>query len=132
MAYFIFKLHCGQCTNYCLSVLDFPTAFCKKPEKKSIAVVLAGVAVISIILNVMSLSDFYRMILETVLIAVCARCFQETDIRMSLFVGIFYEIAVTFWQFLLQRGSASYSIPRPFLTIKQGMGKLRSGVSICC
>lgn len=71
-------------TIVCLFLI-FRLLSAKKPEKKSIAVVLAGVAVISIILNVMSLSDFYRMILETVLIAVCARCFQETDIRMSLF-----------------------------------------------
>lgn len=72
----------------------------KKPEKKSIAMVLAGVAFISIILNVIGLSDFYRTILETILIVVCARCFQETDTRMGLFLGIFYEIAVAFWQFL--------------------------------
>lgn len=72
----------------------------KKPEKRGIAVGLIGTAAISILLSAAGWSDFYRMILETVVITVCAHFFQEAEIRMSLFVGIFYEIAVTFWQFL--------------------------------
>lgn len=104
----------------------------KKPEKKSIAMVLAGVAFISIILNVIGLSDFYRTILETILIVVCARCFQETDTRMGLFLGFFMRLLLHFGNFFLRRGSVSYSVLRSFLTMKRGMGKLRSGVSICC
>ena len=110
-------------TIVCLFLI-FRLLSAKKPEKKSIAVVLAGVAVISIILNVMSLSDFYRMILETVLIAVCARCFQETDIRMSLFVGIFYEIAVTFWQFLFAAWLGVIFHSTTFLDYKTGYGRI--------
>lgn len=110
-------------TIVCLFLI-FRLLSAKKPEKKSIAVVLAGVAVISIILNVMSLSDFYRMILETVLIAVCARCFQETDIRMSLFVGIFYEIAVTFWQFLFAAWLGVIFHSTTFLDYKTGYGQI--------
>lgn len=110
-------------TIVCLFLI-FRLLSAKKPEKKSIAVVLAGVAVISIILNVMSLSDFYRMILETVLIAVCARCFQETDIRMSLFVGIFYEIAVTFWQFLFAAWLGVIFHSTTFLDYKTGDGQI--------
>ncbi len=72
----------------------------KKPKRKSIVVVLICAAVVSVIFSLTGLSDFYRMIVETVLTAVCAHRFQEADIRMSLFVGIFYEIAVAFWQFL--------------------------------
>ncbi len=71
-----------------------------KPQRKSMTAVLIGTAAISVMLFVTDLSGFYRMISETVLIAVCARRFQEADLRMSLFVGIFYEIAAAFWQFL--------------------------------
>ncbi len=41
------------------------------------------------------------MALEAVLIAACAHRLQGTELRMGLFVGIFYEIGVSFWSFLL-------------------------------
>lgn len=96
----------------------------KKPEKKSIAMVLAGVAFISIILNVIGLSDFYRTILETILIVVCARCFQETDTRMGLFLGIFYEIAVAFWQFLFAAWLGVLFRSPIFLDYETGYGQI--------
>lgn len=37
-------------------------------------------------------------------IAVCAVGSQKQDARMSLYIAIFYEIAVSFWQFLLAAG----------------------------
>ena len=93
----------------------------KKPEKKSIAMVLAGVAFISIILNVIGLSDFYRTILETILIVVCARCFQETDTRMGLFLGFFstrlgnLSIASIYLTcFLFRAGLVAFHIPLTF------------------
>ncbi|HIX39023.1 MAG TPA: hypothetical protein H9738_14345, partial [Candidatus Blautia pullistercoris] len=96
----------------------------KKPEKKSIAMVLAGVAFISIILNVIGLSDFYRTILETILIVVCARCFQETDTRMGLFLGFFYEIAVAFWQFLFAAWLGVLFRSPIFLDYETGYGQI--------
>lgn len=72
----------------------------KRPAKQSIAAVIVGAAAISVLLSVTGLSDFYRMTLEIILIVCCASYFQKADRRMSLFVGIFYEIAVFFWQFL--------------------------------
>ena len=74
--------------------------FVKEPAKQSITTVAVGAAVISVLLSVTGLSDFYRMTLEILLIVCCASYFQRADRRMSLFVGIFYEIAVFFWQFL--------------------------------
>ena len=41
------------------------------------------------------------MALEAVLIAACAHRLQGAELRMGLFVGIFYEIGVSFWSFLL-------------------------------
>jgi len=72
----------------------------KKPGKKSVITALAGMAVISALVFITGLPDFYRMVSETVCITVCASRFQNTDARMSLFVSVFYEIAVSLWQFL--------------------------------
>lgn len=72
----------------------------KKPDKKGAAAALAGVAVIVGMIHMADASDFYRMILEIAFIAGCAVCFQGAKIRMSLFTAVFYEIAVSFWQFL--------------------------------
>lgn len=72
----------------------------EKPGKKSVVAGLAGMVILSILQSLINLPDFYRMALEAVWIAVCASRLQRADTRMSLFVGIFYEIAVSFWQFL--------------------------------
>lgn len=72
----------------------------EKPGKKSVVAGLAGMVILSILQSLVNLPNFYRMALEAVWIAVCASRLQRADTRMSLFVGIFYEIAVSFWQFL--------------------------------
>lgn len=108
--------------------LIFRLLSARKPEWKSIAAVLAGSAAVSVILSVTELPDYYRMALEIILIFVCAGYFQKADTRMSLFIGIFYEIAVSFWQFLF---AACYSVLQPFLIMKRETDKLQSGVSIC-
>lgn len=75
-----------------------------KPGGKSIAAGMGGASVIAVFLLFTDFPDFYRMVLEAVWIAVCAIRFQRANTRMSLFVGIFYEIAVSLWQFLLTAG----------------------------
>lgn len=92
-------LACSLRSVVCLFLI-FRLLSAKKPEKKSIVPVFAGAAAVSVIFYVTELPDVYRVLSEAVLTAACARYFQEADTRMSLFVGIFYEIAVTFWQFL--------------------------------
>ena len=72
----------------------------KKPGRSSVILAVAGIAAISVILSVTGLSDFYRMVLEIIWVAGCAGHFQNADIRMSLFVSVFYEIAVSLGQFL--------------------------------
>ena len=64
------------------------------------------------------------MILETVLIALCARCFQEADTRMSFFIGIFYEIATTFWQFLFAAWLGVIFRSSTFLDYETGYGQI--------
>ena len=73
----------------------------KRPDRKSIAAGLAGALVLTVLLSLLHAPDFYRMALEAVLIAACAHRLQGAKLRMGLFVGIFYEIGISFWSFLL-------------------------------
>ncbi len=73
----------------------------KRPDRKSIAAGLAGAVILTVLLSLLHTPDFYRMALEAVLIATCAYRMQGARLRMGLFVGIFYEIGVSFWSFLL-------------------------------
>ena len=73
----------------------------KRPDRKSIAAGLAGALALTVLLSLLHAPDFYRMALEAVLIAACAPRLQGAGLRMGLFVGIFYEIGVSFWSFLL-------------------------------
>ncbi len=73
---------------------------CKKPGRKSILAILAGIAAVFTLVCILGLPNDSRMILEMLLYAACAFYFQGADLRMSLFIGVFYGIAVSFWQFL--------------------------------
>lgn len=96
----------------------------KKPEKKSIAIGIVGVVVISILLLLIQLPDVSRMGFEMVWIAVCASRFQKAEGRISLFVGIFYEIAVSFWQFLLAAWLGVFFHSPTFLDNRTGNGQI--------
>ena len=76
----------------------------EKPDRRSTFIGFVVGVVIAIGLGIFQLPDFYRMALEAIAIACCAKHFQRADARMSLFVSIFYEIAISFWQFLLAAG----------------------------
>jgi hypothetical protein len=73
----------------------------KRPDQKSIAAGLAGALALTVLLSLLHAPDFCRMALEAALIAACAHQLQGAELRMGLFVGIFYEIGVSFWSFLL-------------------------------
>lgn len=76
----------------------------EKPDMRCVLYGMAGAFMITAVLFWFPLQEFFRMGLEAVWIAGCAGRFQKADVRMSLFVSIFYEIAVSFWQFLLAAG----------------------------
>ena len=73
----------------------------KKPGKNGIIVSLIGAAVISAVLSVTNLPDAYHILLESIWIVLCVHLFQDAVVRISLFIGIFYEIAISFLQFLV-------------------------------
>ena len=69
--------------------------------RRGAAAGLAGGLLLAALLPRTNPSDLCRAAAETLLIAACARRLQGAELRMSLFVGIFYELGVSFWQFLL-------------------------------
>ncbi len=77
-------------------------------QKKRIAACAAGAAGIVIsftmFLSRVGLPAFFCTALEAVWIAVCAGHVPGAGRRMCLFVSVFYEIAVAFWQFLFAAG----------------------------
>lgn len=95
----------------------------KRPGKKSIAATWAASAAGAFLLPWLNLPDLLPMALEVLVIAACAVCFQKADARMSLFVGIFYEIAVSFWQFLAAAGLGILFHAPAFLDFQTGKGQ---------
>ena len=88
----------------------------QKPDRKSVAAGLAGALVLTGLLSLISVSDFYGTVLEVILIAACAHWLQGADLRMSLFVSIFYDIGISFWQFLLSAGLGILFRSQDFIT----------------
>ena len=72
----------------------------RMPEKKGVLAALAGTAAFLILLSLAGLPDFYNAGLKALLLTFCAGRLLKANIRMSLFISIFYEIALSFWQFL--------------------------------
>ena len=87
-----------------------------KPDRKIILAGLSGTMVLTGLLSLISVSYFYGTALEVILIAACACRLQRADLRMSLFVSIFYEIGISFWQFLLSAGLGVLFRSQDFLT----------------
>lgn len=87
-----------------------------KPEKRSNFFGIAGGTAIAICGYFLPLSAIYELGLEAVAIAFLASRFQKADTRMSLFISIFYEIAIAFWQFLISAGLGIVFRSEKFLT----------------
>ncbi len=74
---------------------------CQKPGWKSLLAGGAGSAGCVLLILAAELPGYSGILLETLLIVACAVRFLKADLRMSLFLSIFYQIAVSFWQFLI-------------------------------
>lgn len=85
-------------------ILTYRLLSVNRPNGQSVAAGLVGALVLTVFLSLLHAPYFYRMALEAVLIAACAHRLQGSELRMSLFVSIFYEIGVSFWSFLLLAG----------------------------
>ena len=96
----------------------------KRPDVRSLGLGLAGAVILTVLLSLLHAPDFYRMALEAVLIAACAHWLQEAEVRMSLFVGIFFEIGVSFWSFLLSAGLGTLLRSQDFLSSGTPAGQL--------
>lgn len=96
----------------------------KKPEKRGMAVAFMGAVLLMAVFSVTGLPALYLRISEVGLLAACSCRFQKTDMRMSLFVGIFYEIAAVFWQFLLGAWLGVLFRSTAFLDGETGYGQI--------
>ncbi len=94
-----------------------------RPGRKGIFSLLAGMAVISLLCTGGGLPDFCPILLETLLLALWAGRFQGADTRMSLFVGTFYEIGVSLWQFLSAAGLGLLLRSGSFPDLETGTGQ---------
>ncbi|MDE6362716.1 MAG: GHKL domain-containing protein, partial [Lachnospiraceae bacterium] len=61
-------------------------------------------------------------------LALCASRFGFLDIRMSFFVGVFYAVAVSFWQFLFAAWLGILSHNTAYLDAKSESGQIAAGV----
>ncbi len=96
----------------------------KRPGKRRVMAALAGCVVFSAALSAAGAPELYRMMTEIAWIVVCASGFQGADTRMSLFVGIFYEIACFFWKFLVAAGLGVLFQSPAFLDDGTGSGQI--------
>ena len=111
----------------------------KRPDGRSLGLGLAGAVILTVLLSLLHAPDFYRMALEAVLIAACAHWLQGAEVRMSLFVGIFFEIGVSFWSFLLSAGLGVLLRSQDFLRTETLAGQsalwllhaLLAGLAVC-
>ena len=104
-------------------VLVYRLLSTKRPDGRSLGFGLAGAMILTVLLSLLHAPDFYRMALEAVLIAACAHWMQGAELRMGLFVGIFYEIGVSFWSFLLSAGLGVLLRSQDFLSTETLAGQ---------
>ncbi len=77
-------------------ILIYRLLSARRPDGQSLGLGLTGAVILTVLLFLLYAPDFYRMALEAVLIAACAHRMQSAQLRMGLFVGIFYELGVSF------------------------------------
>ncbi|NCE66145.1 ATP-binding protein [Pseudoflavonifractor sp. 524-17] len=112
----------------------------KKPSRKSIVAGLAGALIFTVLVSRLHMSDLCRMTLEILLIAACAHWLEGTELRISLFVSMFYEIGLSFWQFLLTAGLGVLFRSQDFLSAETAAGQsalwllhgLLAGLAVWC
>lgn len=120
-------------------ILIYRLLSAKRPNVRSLGLGLAGAVILTVLLSLLHAPDFYRMALEAVLIAACAHWLQEAEVRMSLFVGIFFEIGVSFWSFLLSAWLGVLLRSQDFLSAGTPAGQLAlwllygllAGLAVC-
>ena len=120
-------------------ILIYRLLSAKRPDGRSLGLGLAGAVILTVLLSLLHAPDFYRMALEAVLIAACAHWLQGAEVRMSLFVGIFFEIGVSFWSFLLSAGLGTLLRSQDFLSAGTPAGQsalwllhgLLAGLAVC-
>lgn len=76
----------------------------EKPGKRYICYGFSAFCAVTAVFVLFSGPVVLRLGIEAVIFTVCTCGFQKSDSRMCLYISIFYELAVSFWQFLTAAG----------------------------
>lgn len=128
MEFLIFISHTAAgCLRYAVGLLLISRLLpSERPGKKEMYALLAGMTAVSALSFAAGLLNFYQAALETVLLTVCAVRLLRTDTRLSLFISIYYETAVSLWRFLFAAWIGLLSRPPalPDVRTKSGLPAL--------
>ncbi len=96
----------------------------RKENRRLLAALLCGTALLAALLFASGIPEPYRQLPEAVLIALCAGRWLKIDIRICMFISIYFEIAVSFWQFLLAAGLSIIVRSQAFFERRTAAGQL--------
>lgn len=104
MVFFLSDLLSGTIRLWAGFVLICRLLNAERPDRRGAAAAFAAALLFALEWRVLELPFLYSGALECVLLVLFLRCLRRTDTRKSLFLGIYYEMSVYFWQFLLTAG----------------------------
>lgn len=90
----------GLQATFCLLLICLLSSR-QRPGGRWVAAAFTGGSLTALFARFIGLPDSWLSALAVLLITACAVLGQRSDTRKSLFLAIFYEIAVSFWRFLL-------------------------------
>ncbi|MCI9599440.1 MAG: GHKL domain-containing protein [Lachnospiraceae bacterium] len=76
----------------------------REPDRACAAAAFSGALLLSPAVFFLKFPEFYQMAAEILWLTFWIRRLRHTDVRMSLFISIYYTIGVFFWQFLFLAG----------------------------
>lgn len=95
---------CIRTAVYLFFVICLLSADAKKADGRFFAVLFSGTALLAVCLFPADIADIYRWLPGVVFASVCTARWLQINTRMCLFLGIYFELAAAFWQFLLAAG----------------------------
>lgn len=99
------------------------TALCKRPGRgKAAAALSVGAAVLVTALSCMGVSRFCLAAVEVLLLLFIGNRLLGAKPRMSLFILVYYEMAVALWEFIISAGLGVWFQSESFLNINSPGG----------
>ncbi len=102
-----------------------------RAEQKNILLGALGAGGIGALLFLLPVPDYGRLCLEALWLGGCGAYFLGTEIRMGLFLGVFYEITFSLWQFLLSSALGIWQNTGVFLDGRSPEGQAGAWLAFC-